>query len=213
MGRRFHSPENSGIYMSLILRPNCSPTQLMHLTCAVGVAMCDAVYSATGFCPHIKWINDLVAKQKKLGGILTELSLNPKTQLVDYAIVGIGINCSQDKNDFPEELQTIAISLKEATGKTPSFPQLAGAMVTALWKMEEQLLCEKTAIMARYRQRCITLGKDVVLLRNDAKQYGTALDVDDNGQLLVRFEDGKTESVHSGEVSCRGIYGYLPQEN
>ena len=213
MGRSFHSPENRGIYMSVILRPDCSPAQLMHLTCGVGVAICDAVYSATGFCPKIKWINDLVAKQRKLGGILTELSVNPKTQMVDYAIIGVGINCSQSKTDFPEELQDIAISLKEVTGKTPSLPLLAGAMVTALWKMDKQLLCEKNAIMSRYRKRCITLGKEVLLLRADSKQYGTAIDIDNDGQLLVRFENGKTEYVNSGEVSCRGMYGYLPKEN
>lgn len=213
MGRSFHSPESGGIYMSVILRPNCTPTKLMHLTCAVAVAMCDAVASATGFRPGVKWINDLVANQKKLGGVLTELSVNPKTHLVDYAVVGIGINCSQEQKDFPEELQEIAISLKTAAGANPSIPHLAAAMVKALWEMDKLLLCQKDAIMSRYRQDCITFGKEVVLLRADTQQYGTALDIDDDGQLLVQFQDGRTEYVNSGEVSCRGTYGYLPQEN
>lgn len=211
--RQFHSPKGGGIYLSVILRPNCAPTELMHLTCAVAVAICDAVLSATGFCPQIKWINDLLAHQMKLGGILTELSVNPKTHLVDYAIIGVGINCFQNQTDFPKELQEIAISLKTATGNAPSLPLLAGQMVNALWEMDKKLFSDKDAIMTRYRENCITLGKDVVLFRGDGKQYGTALDMDNDGQLLVQFQDGKTEFVNSGEVSCRGMYGYVPEEN
>ena len=203
MGRSFHSPKNGGIYLSVLLRPACPPAQLMHLTCAVGVSMCDAVESVAGFRPQIKWINDLIAKNKKLGGILTELSINPKTGLVDYAIVGIGINCLQKAEDFPPQLQDIAISLATATENAPSLPQMAGAMVSALWKMDKNLLSQKTALMARYRKDCETIGKDVVLLRNDEKRYGTALDVDNDGQLLVRFQNGQEQWVNSGEVSCR----------
>ena len=82
MGRSFHSPEGSGLYFSLILRPNCKPQELMHLTCAVAVAACDAVETLCGSRPQVKWINDLVAGNKKLGGILTELSVDPKTGLI-----------------------------------------------------------------------------------------------------------------------------------
>ena len=81
MGRSFHSPEGSGLYFSLILRPNCKPQELMHLTCAVAVAACDAVEALCGSRPQVKWINDLVAGNKKLGGILTELSVDPKPAL------------------------------------------------------------------------------------------------------------------------------------
>ncbi len=203
MGRFFHSPQDRGIYMSVLLRPACPPAQLMHLTCAVGVSMCDAIESVSGFRPQIKWINDLVAKGKKLGGILTELSISPKTSLVDYAIVGIGINCFQKSEDFPAELQNIAISLQSATEKPPSLPRLAGAMVSALWEMDKNLLSQKKALMDRYRKDCETLGKEVVLLRNEQKCYGTALDIDNDGQLLVRFQNGQAQWVNSGEVSCR----------
>ena len=203
MGRSFHSPKDGGIYLSVLLRPNCPPTDLMHLTCAVGVSMCDAVENATKFRPQIKWINDLLARGKKLGGLLTELSIAPKTGLVDYAIVGIGINCSQDQKEFPEELQDIAISLKTATGIAPVLDILAAEMVRALWRMDQKLLSEKSDIMDQYRNDCVTIGQDIVLIRGEEKKNATALGIADDGQLLVRYPNGTEDSVGSGEVSCR----------
>ena len=91
-----YSPESMGIYLSVLLRPECAPTELMHLTCAAAVAMCDALEKAAHFRPGIKWTNDLVFGNRKLGGILTELGLSPKGT-VAYVIIGIGINCRQKK--------------------------------------------------------------------------------------------------------------------
>ena len=113
LGRSFHSPAASGIYLSALLRPQCYPTELMHLTCAAAVAMCDAVENAAGFRPGIKWTNDLVYDKKKLGGILTELGFTSDGR-VDYAIIGIGINCCQQTEDFPQEIRSIAGSLTAA---------------------------------------------------------------------------------------------------
>lgn len=206
MGRTFYSPTADGLYMSVILRPGCAPAQLMHLTCAVAVAACDAIETVTGFRPGIKWINDLVASKRKLGGILTELSIDPNSQLVDFAVVGIGINCFQ--SNFPQQLQDIAISLETVTNTKPNFPHLAAAIIASLWKMDKTLLCQKDLIMTQYKTDCITLGQDVALLRGEEKRYGTALDIDNDGQLLVRFTDGKEEFVSSGEVSCRDLYSF-----
>ena len=100
LGRSFHSPAGKGIYMSVILRPCCKPEKIMHLTCAAAVAMCDVVEDAAGFRPGIKWTNDLVFGQRKIAGVLTELGFD-KTGNVDYAVVGIGINCCQQEGDFP----------------------------------------------------------------------------------------------------------------
>ncbi len=206
MGRQFHSPAADGIYLSVVLRPQCSPAQLMHLTCAVAVTVCDAIESAVKYRPGIKWINDLVADKRKLGGILTELSIDPVTQLVDYAVVGIGINCFQ--SPFPPHLQDIAISLETVTGVKPPYPQLVAAIIKSLWNMDKILLSHANTLMAQYRRDCITIGREVALLRGEDKRKGTALGVDNDGQLLVRFEDGQEEAVNSGEVSCRGLYGY-----
>ena len=128
LGRNFHSPDGQGIYLSMVLRPQCHATQLMHLTCATAVAMCDAVEKAAGFRPGIKWTNDLVHGKHKLGGILTELGLSARGG-VDYAIIGIGINCCQQEADFPEDIRDIAGSLTLATGQMVDRSRVAAAMM------------------------------------------------------------------------------------
>ena len=207
-GRSFHSPEGAGIYMSILLRPNCLPAELLHLTCAAGTAMCDAVEAAAGFRPGIKWTNDLVFGKRKLGGILTELGFTPQGG-VDYAIIGIGINCCQTEQDFPEEIRAIAGSLAMAAGREIERAKVAAAMMDALHIMANRLLTEKTQILKRYRRDCITVNQEVVLVRGEEKRYGFALDIDEEGALVVRFSDGSTESVSSGEISVRGMYGYV----
>ena len=206
MGRSFQSPRDMGVYMSVILRPESGTKDLMHLTCATAVAMCDAVEAATGFRPGIKWTNDLVADKRKIAGILTEIVSMPKETAI---IVGIGINCCQAINDFAPELQSFAGSLAMTTGKEIDRAKLAAEMVMALQKMDATLVSGKAEMLERYRQDCITIGKDISLVRGDDVQYGHAFGVDDDGALLVGFPDGHTEPVNSGEVSIRDMYGYV----
>ena len=207
MGRTFQSPDGQGVYLSVILRPACEPTQLMHLTCAAGVAMMRAVEAVSGIRPQMKWINDLVVSGKKLGGILTEMSVDKG--LVEYAIVGIGINCLQQPEDFPPEIAGLATSLSLAAGHTIPPAKLAAAMVEALWKVDKSLFSEKAQLMAEYKENCITLGKEIQVIRQDQVCRGKALDLDADGGLLVQYEDSSAETVSSGEVSVRGMYGYL----
>ncbi len=208
MGRTFLSPEGMGVYLSILLRPSCAPADLMHLTCATGVAMCEAVEQAARFRPSIKWTNDLVYGKRKLGGILTELGLNPKGG-VDYAIIGIGINCCQTETDFAPEIRDIAGSLSMAAGREIDRNQVAAAMMDALCQMSGNLLSEKAWLLDQYRKDCITVGQDISLLRGEEVRHGHAVDVDDNGALVVAFPDGSMEAVNSGEVSVRGMYGYV----
>lgn len=209
LGRSFHSPKGTGIYMSVVLRPNCGPMDLMHLTCAAAVAMCDAVEKSAGFRPGIKWTNDLVYGSRKLGGILTELGLLPSGE-VDYAIIGIGINCGQSISDFPEKIRDMAGSLSLVAGHPIDRAKVAAAMIEALFHMDRVLLTGKSQLMLRYRSDCITLGKQVSLMRSDgAVRHGLAVDIDNEGGLIIRFDDGITQTVSSGEVSVRGLYGYL----
>jgi len=209
LGRSFFSPAGKGIYLSLILRPKCLPHELMHLTCAAAVAACDAITGVTQLRPDIKWTNDLILNGKKLGGILTELSFFPGNEGGYAAIIGIGINCSQKKEDFDPSIRHIATSLSIAGWANPSRARLCAAMVQALQEMDAALLENKASILSRYRQNCITIGKDVCILRGEEVQHGHAVDIDDSGALLVSFPDGHTEAVNSGEVSVRGLYGYV----
>lgn len=208
LGRSFSSPEGLGLYFSLILRPHCQPGLLMHLTCAVGVAATQAVRSTSGIAPGIKWTNDLIVGQRKLGGILTELGIDSATGLVDYAIVGIGINCLQRQEDFPPELQQMATSLALSGGRADR-AALAAELIVQLSALEQNLLTEKKALMASFARHCVTIGQEVSIVRADQIRHGKAVGIDEDGALLVDFPDGSHAAISSGEVSIRGMYGYL----
>ena len=208
LGRSFHSPAASGIYMSIIIRPKCKPDELMHLTCAAAVAACDAIEKTTGVRPGVKWINDLVYGKRKLAGILTELGLS-SNGMVDYAIIGIGINCSQKEADFPEEIRNIATSLEMIVRKPVNRAKIVAALIEELEKISRELISGKADLMRQYQNDCVTIGQSISLLRGDVVRHGKAISLDEQGGLLVRFEDGHIETVNSGEVSIRGMYGYL----
>lgn len=201
MGRSFHSPEDSGLYFSLILRPHCPADQLMHLTCAAAVAACDAVEQTCGLRPGIKWINDLTLEGKKLGGILTELAFGGDGT-VTYAVIGIGINCHLQT--VPQELQGLACSLSDFTDQTDT-ARLAATLILAL---ENIALANRSAIMERYRRDCITVGKQVRVISPAGTETGLAEGVNDDGSLTVLFQNGQRENVNSGEVSVRGLWDY-----
>lgn len=208
LGRSFHSPAGNGIYMSVLLRPGCIPGEIMHLTCAAAVAVADALRQAVGLDVGIKWTNDLVIGQRKLGGILTELGLTPDGR-VDYAVIGAGINCCQKPEDFPPEIRPIATSVSHATGASVSRAGIAAAMMDGFFRMDRHLLSGRSEILRQYRRQCITLGQNVSILRGDSVRHGRALDLDENGALVVALDSGIRETVNSGEVSIRGMYGYV----
>lgn len=208
LGRTFLSPADVGIYMSVLIRPDCEPSEIMHLTCAAAIAACNAIERATGFRPGIKWTNDLVMQKRKIAGILTELSFNAEMN-VDYAIIGIGINCCQKPDDFPEDIRSFAGSLEMVTEQKIDRAKIAAEMINAFSEMDSALLAEKQMIMQDYRKDCITIGQDVSVVKAEQIRHGKALDVDEDGALVVRFPDGTVEAVNSGEVSVRGLYHYV----
>ena len=209
MGRSFHSPENKGLYFSVVLRPNCPATDLMHLTCAVATYACNAVEKIAGNRPQVKWINDLVFDRKKLGGILTELSVDPNTGLVRYAIIGIGINCLQEAGDFPAPINDVATSIFACCQKAITPAQLSASLIKEMQLLSSQLIASKTAIMAQYKKDCMTLNQQIRIVRAEEERYATALDIDPDGGLIAELTDGSVITVSSGEVSVRGMYGYL----
>ena len=171
--------------------------------------MCDAVERACGLRPEIKWTNDLIHGGRKLSGILTELSIEAESGRVQYAVLGIGVNCGQKPGDFPPEVADKAGSLSMAVGGSVDRNRLAAEMIRSSEELSRTLLTEKARWMEKYRRDCMTIGKDVEVLRYDAMKKGRALGVDENGGLVVRYPDGREETVSSGEVSVRGLYGYV----
>lgn len=203
LGRSFSSPENMGIYLSVILRPDCYPAEIMHLTCAAGVAAVSAIGKPE---VGIKWINDLVIGKRKLGGILAESSINHFTQKTAWVVVGIGINCCQRLTDFPKDIQHMACSL----GITQQdMPRLAADLIQQLAIMDSTLLTNRAQIMETFRSKCITIGSQISVVQGDDVRHGTAVWVNDDGGLLVEYRGDTTQIVTSGEVSIRGMYGYL----
>ena len=209
LGRSFSSPSDLGIYLSVILRPQARPTELLHLTAAAAEAAAEAIEIQTGLKTGIKWVNDLTVGGKKLAGILTELSVERESGHAEYVVVGIGVNCCQRMEDFPPELREIATSVFEQTGKLPDQNALAAELIRAVSRLRGMLLTGKAEWMQRYAQRCVTIGKQVRVISPLETKAAIALGIDENGALQVEYPDGTRSWVNSGEVSVRGLYGYL----
>lgn len=207
-GRSFSSPKGLGVYLSVVLRYDVPPERLLHLTAVVAAAARRAVWSACGLDVGIKWTNDLVYEKRKLCGILTELSVEAETGLTDYVVPGIGVNCGQTPADFPEDVAPMATSLLQALGHSVDRCRLAAELVRQLHLAAADLLDRPQAWMADYKAHCITIGQDVKILRGSQVQLAHVDDMDSQGALLVTLADGTKDTVLSGEVSVRGMYGY-----
>ena len=198
LGRSFSS-QKGGLYLSVYLKREESLDRLLHLTPMVAVAVRRAIGEACGVDVQIKWINDLVKEGKKLCGILVEIA--PQGGV----IVGIGINCNT--KDFPEELRDIAGSLCDFCTEVDE-EALLQALIRNLQEMDEVLFSHKAQWMEEYATHCVTLGKEVWLLRGETRRQAYAQAIDENGALIVRLPDGTQETVSSGEAGVRGMYGY-----
>lgn len=209
LGRSFASPPGVGLYLSVVLRPEAPPASLLHLTAAAAEAAVEAVAQIAGVRPGIKWTNDLILNGRKLAGILTELSLQAESNLTEYVVIGIGTNCNHTKADFPPEIRSTAISLWEATGRAVDRSAYAAALIGQLYEVSQTLFTRKGDWMARYTGDSVTVGRDVAVIRGGRAYPAHADGIDADGALLVTYEDGRREAVSSGEVSVRGLCGYV----
>lgn len=209
MSRPFQSPAGQGVYLTALWRPAVAPAGILPLTALGAVAVCNAVERACGVRPGIKWTNDLVMGNRKICGILTEMALEGESGLVQYVVMGIGVNVHQRAADFEGEVARLASSLDEQTGTFISRPRLAAAMTEELDILYREILPAPRRWLEQYRKDCVTVGKPVQIVTGDKREEVFALDVDDQFGLVVRHRDGWEETVRSGEVSVRGLYGYL----
>ena len=208
-GRSFVSPAGKGLYLSALLRPDCPLEQVSALTAWTAVAVCDAVEELGGSRPGIKWPNDVILDGRKLCGILTELELEAETAALRYVVVGLGLNVSQTEADFGPEVAPVAVSLAQALGRAPRRAEAAGAVIAALDRMAADFPHRRAEWLERYRADCLTLGRPVRLLRAGGEEAAVAEAVDESFALVVRRPDGRRETVSSGEVSVRGLLGYV----
>lgn len=202
-GKVWESPLGTGIWMSLVLRPQIAPAEASVLTLLCGLATAEAIEAETGLSAGIKWPNDILINGKKAVGILTEMDCEMSE--VHFVIPGIGINVNTAS--FPPEIAEIATSLYLECGKTISRRRLVHKVLERLEERYETFLRTGSfaAMLEDYRKHCITLGKEVHVLGREPF-FAEALDITPEGELLVRRADnGKEEVVFSGEVSIRGV--------
>lgn len=201
LGRDFFSPE-SGLYMSILLKPSFSAEKSLFITTAAAVAVSDAVEEISDKKTGIKWVNDIFIGDKKICGILTESSIDFKTGGLNYAVLGIGVNIYHPVSGFPDELKDIAGAIFEENPQDNQIKQkLISRIIDNFFKIYEDF--ENSDFMKEYKQKSIILGKEVFVVKGENKEQATALDINDNARLVVRYENGETEELSSGEVSVR----------
>ncbi len=194
--RSFFSPEDTGLYFSLILRPQCTPEASLLITTAAAVAVAEAIETLTGKNAQIKWVNDIIIEGKKVCGILTEGSLSSEGNL-RYAILGIGVNISEPKLGFPCEIKDIAGAISNKDIKE----DLLNETLTNFAKYYNDLL--SNTHYSEYRRRSCVLGKEVQVTREEKHFTALATDIDTNYNLVLQFADKHTQTLNCGEISVK----------
>ena len=200
-GRSFYSPADTGIYLSLLLRPkDCGPAQAVKFTTMAAVAACEAIEKVSHRSPQIKWVNDIYIDGKKVSGILTEASVSLENGSLEYVLLGIGINVYPPEKGFPQELRETAGSVfqeRKSDGKN----QLTAGFLNRLMEIYTK---EETGEYAEeYRKRSMVLGKRIQILTPEGEKGARALEIDKDCRLLVEYEDGNRELLRAGEIRIR----------
>ncbi len=205
-GRTWISEKGTGVWMSLLLRPDFPPECASMLTLVAAMAVEKGISRVTGVDGQIKWPNDVVIEGKKVCGILTEMST--EMECIHYVVVGIGINVGTE--EFPEEIRDLATSLYLSTQKKVKRAVLAAAVAEAWEFYYEQFLKsgDLRFLMEEYNERLVNRGREVKVLTLDGGYMGISQGINEKGELLVET-GGMVRTVISGEVSVRGIYGYV----
>lgn len=200
LGRSFYSPAETGLYMSLLLRPQLPAQEVTALTCCAAAAVAESIEALTGAETQIKWVNDVFLGGKKVAGILTEGSLDCETGFLRYAVVGIGVNLTPPAGGFPPELAQIAGGIGEVT---PALrPRLAAAILDRL--MDGYAALPATPFFSAYARRSLVLGKPVTILApGKPPEEAVALGLEPDFSLRVRLADGTERRLSTGEVSVR----------
>jgi BirA family biotin operon repressor/biotin-[acetyl-CoA-carboxylase] ligase len=201
LARGWFSPPNKGIWLSVILRPPFSPYDAPKCTLMAAVAVTNAVRKVTSVHCGIKWPNDILYQEKKMVGILTEMSA--EMDAINYVVIGMGINVNISKEEFPEELKEIATSVAMAAGKNCCRAQLLAAILEELEVIYQEVKERGFAkVLTAWREMSVTLGQTVHVTGGKQGFTGVAEDIDEEGALLVKTSEG-IKRVLAGDVSIR----------
>ena len=211
-GRNWVSPAGSGIWMSLLLRPDISPVNASMLTIVAAMAVQEAIHKVLTEDGHdaecrIKWPNDIVLNNRKISGTLTEMSAEMDS--IHYVVIGIGINVNT--TDFDESIKDMATSIYLGTGKKVKRSNIIAAFSHSFKKYYEAFLKTQdlTYIVDRYNELLINKGRTVKAIYANKELVGEALGINKDGELIIKTEDGCETAIRAGEVSVRGLYGYV----
>ena len=206
-GRSWETPKGTNIAMTILLRPEIRPEHASRLTLLMAMAVVRGIRRETGLEAGIKWPNDVVVDGHKVCGILTEM--NTEVDYINYVVIGTGINVNQ--TEFPEEIREIAGSLKLAAGHPVARAGLIAAIMEELEDLYEIFLKTEdlSALKEEYNKNCVTCGHEIRVLEPGHEYTGTTDGINELGELVVKKADGETVCVYAGEVSVRGLYGYV----
>lgn len=198
-GKSFYSPEGKGLYMSVLLRKAISLDSLGFLTPAVACAVARAIESVSGKKCGIKWVNDIYIGTKKVCGILTETKCDFNQGVLEYAVIGIGVNLCAPTDGYPEEIKDIAGAVLE----TYTEEKRERLLEEILKELDEVLArLEAREFMAEYRERSILNGKEIEIITPEGKTSVVAVEVDENANLVIEA-CGERKAISSGDVSIK----------
>nr|MBQ8252327.1 biotin--[acetyl-CoA-carboxylase] ligase [Lachnospiraceae bacterium] len=214
-GRRWDSPPGDAVYMTIGLKPDFSPEKASMLTLVTALAVCKAAEETVRLAGvkseetmfRIKWPNDIVLGGRKVCGILTEMRAGAGR--IEQIVIGIGINVNC--RSFPEEIKETATSLWQVTGVEIAREEFICRVLEQFEYYYEKFAekCDMSTIMGEYVEKLVNVGKEVRVLNPQGEYTAVALGINEQGELLVKKEDGTITPVYAGEVSVRGIYGYV----
>lgn len=205
VGKQWYSKSGEGIWMSIILKPDIIPQKAPFITLIAGASIVKAL-NKLGVETFIKWPNDITINNKKVAGILTELST--EVDKINYIVLGIGINTKTMK--FSQEISEIATSLYKE-GYEISRVDIVKAILEEFEKLYLQYVNEnvRKETLSICRKYSAIIGKDIYLIKEDEKELVRCLDINDDGNLIVRNENNIIQEIISGEISIRGVKGYV----
>lgn len=214
LGRSWDSSGKKGVWMSLVLRPDIPFEEIQIITLAASVAVVKAIKEVAHIEAGIKWPNDIIINGKKVCGILVEM--NMEIDRINFMVLGIGLNVNQQANDFPEEIRDKATSLKISmeqsydVKKTLKRSELIKVILLKFEEIYDKVICGAyEEIISEWKKYSVTLGKEVSMTYKDKQCIGIAEGITKEGKLIVRCADGTVKEVLSGEVSVRGLLGYV----
>lgn len=201
MGRAFISSSENGLYLSIVLRPNIRASDSLGITVLGAVALAEAIYNTSNVPATIKWVNDIYINDKKCAGILTEAQLNIENGMLDYAVIGMGINIAPPKDGFDKEIEDIAISIFEKTAPCGYKSRFCAEIIDRFFYYYNQIE-NKELYMQKYIEKSNIIGSEVDMYVGDKITRGIAVAIDKNANLIVETENGKV-AFSSGEARVR----------